>query len=105
MMLEVSEQDFTARVLDSERPVLVDFWAPWCGPCKMVAPILEELEQDRDDLEIVKVNIDDNPALAAKYGVMSIPTMILFKGSAPIGQVMGAQPRGKIEAAIDQALA
>src|SRR3712207_7032604 len=75
----VTDDNFQAEVLESEQPVLVDFWAPWCGPCRVVAPVLEEIAAERDDLRVVKLNIDDNQRTAAQFGVLSIPTMILFK--------------------------
>ena len=79
---QVTDNNFQAEVLDSTEPVLVDFWAPWCGPCRVVHPILEEMSGERDDVKIVSVNIDENQETAGKYQVMSIPTMIVFKGGA-----------------------
>src|SRR4030095_4574185 len=76
---DVTEATFDGEVLESETPVLVDFWAPWCGPCRMVSPILEEINAEREDVRVVKVNVDDNQAIAVKYEILSIPTMILFK--------------------------
>lgn len=102
---EVSDATFQAEVLESEKPVLVDFWAPWCGPCRMVAPVLEELAGERDDLKIVKLNVDDNPQTAASYQVMSIPTMILFKDGQAAKELVGAQPKKRIEQEIEPVLA
>jgi thioredoxin 1 len=85
--------------------VLVDFWAPWCGPCRIVAPHLEELNAERDDLTVVKLNVDENPATAAKYGIMSIPTMILFKNGEVAKQVVGALPKARLQQEIEPALA
>ena len=75
---EVTDNNFQAEVLEADKPVLVDFWAPWCGPCRIIAPHLEELQSERDDLRVVKLNVDDNPQTAAQYNVMSIPMLLLF---------------------------
>src|ERR1700684_2776602 len=95
---DVNDSNFQAEVIESETPVLVDFWAPWCGPCRVVAPILEEIAAERQDLRVVKLNIDDNQQTAAQFGVLSIPTMILFEGGAPVKKVIGAYPKKKLEA-------
>jgi len=102
---EVTDTNFQAEVIESENPVLVDFWAPWCGPCRMVAPVLEEIAAERQDLRIVKLNVDENQQTAAQYQVLSIPTMILFKGGNAVKTVVGAYPKKKIEAELDGALA
>ena len=94
---EVTDTNFQAEVIESEGPVLVDFWAPWCGPCRMVAPVLEEIASERPDLRIVKLNIDENQQTAANFQVLSIPTMILFKGGQPVKTVIGAYPKKKLE--------
>ena len=94
----VTEQTFEQEVLQSETPVIVDFWAEWCGPCHAVAPVLERIAEERkDELKLVKVDIDENPQLAHAYGVMSIPTMVLFKGGEPAAAAVGAQPKGALE--------
>ena len=102
---EVTDNNFDAEVLESETPVLVDFWAPWCGPCRVVAPVLEEIAGEREDLRIVKLNIDDNQQTAARFQVLSIPTMILFKGGAPVKTVIGAYPKQRLQAELEPALA
>lgn len=102
---EVTDANFQAEVIESETPVLVDFWAPWCGPCRMVGPVLEEIASERDDVRIVKLNVDDNQQTAGTYGVMSIPTMIIFKAGEPAKQIVGAQPKKKIVAEIDPVVA
>jgi thioredoxin 1 len=98
MTLKVTEATFEDDVLKSETPVLVDFWAEWCGPCHAVSPVLERIAEERkDELTLVKVNIDEEQELAQRYGVMSIPTMILFKDGAPAAAAVGAQPKAALE--------
>ena len=97
----VTEASFDEEVLKSDTPVLVDFWAEWCGPCHAVSPILDKIAEERsDELKLVKVNIDENQGLAQRYGVMSIPMMVLFKDGAPAAQTVGAQPKGSLERAL-----
>jgi thioredoxin 1 len=94
----VTEATFEQEVLQSEKPVLVDFWAEWCGPCHAVSPVLERIAEERsDELKLVKVNIDEEQALAQRFGIASIPTMILFKGGEPAQIAIGAQPKGALE--------
>ena len=94
----VTDQSFQADVLDADKPVLVDFWAEWCGPCRMIAPALEEIAGElADKVSIVKINIDENPDTPGKYGVRGIPTMLLFKGGQAVAQKVGAAPRGQIQ--------
>ena len=101
----VSDANFQAEVIESETPVLVDFWAPWCGPCRVVAPVLEEIAGERPDLRIVKLNVDDNQQTAAAFDVLSIPTMILFKNGQVAKKIVGAYPKRKLEAEIEPVLA
>ena len=100
----VSDTDFQAEVLENEQPVLVDFWAPWCGPCRMVAPALEQIASERDDLRIVKLNTDENQQTAIQYQVLAIPTMILFKNGQEVKRIQGAKPKKAIEADLEPAL-
>ena len=101
MATVATEQSFEQEVIQSETPVLVDFWAEWCGPCHAVAPVLDRIVGERNgDLKLVKVNIDEEPAVAARYGVQSIPTMILFKQGEPAAAAIGAQPKSALEKAL-----
>ncbi|MEU8118962.1 thioredoxin [Spirillospora sp. NPDC049024] len=96
-MKAVTDADFASEVLENDKPVLVDFWAEWCGPCRMVAPILEEISKEHGDkLQIVKLNIDENPQVPQQYGVMQIPTMNVYKGGEVVKQIMGAKPKAAL---------
>jgi thioredoxin 1 len=94
---KVTESTFEQEVLQSEQPVLVDFWAEWCGPCHAIAPVLDQIAEERNELKVVKLNIDEEPSVAQRYGVMSIPTLILFKEGEPQAAAVGAMPKSMLE--------
>ena len=100
MSTSVTEATFQDEVLASDTPVIVDFWAEWCGPCHAVAPVLDRIVEEHDGVKLVKVNIDEEQGLAARYGVASIPTMILFKAGEPAAAAIGAQPKPMLEKAL-----
>ena len=106
-VMDVAAATFEDDVIEAsfERPVVVDFWAPWCGPCRVVAPVLEEIAAERPDLRIVKLNIDENQQTAANFQVLSIPTLILFKGGQAVKTVIGAYPKKRLEQELEPALA
>jgi thioredoxin 1 len=103
-IIDVTDTTFQAEVLESETPVLVDFWAPWCGPCRLVSPILEEINGDREDVVVKKMNIDENMETPASYGILAIPTMILFRNGSEAARIQGAMPRKRIEDQLEPAL-
>jgi len=101
---EFTDANFQSEVIDSSSPVLVDFWAPWCGPCRMIAPLVEELAQEyKGAVKIGKINIDDSPSAATQYGVSSIPTLMIFKGGEVVDRFVGVQPKSRLQAALDAA--
>lgn len=103
--MEISDNTFEQEVLKAEQPVLVDFWAPWCGPCKAIAPLLEEISKDYEGrLKIVKCNVDDNPAIPSNYGIRAIPTLMLFKDGNKMEQIVGMVQKAKLEEAINKNL-
>jgi thioredoxin 1 len=105
ILLTVTDANFEEEVIGSELPVLVDFWAVWCGPCRMVAPFVEQIaEENKDRLKVAKLNVDDNQGIPAKYGIMSIPTLLLFKGGELKETIVGALPKDKIVAAVSKHL-
>ncbi len=105
MVNELKSFDFSEKVINSDKPVLVDFWAAWCGPCRMLSPIVDSVsEQYAGKADFYKVNVDEEPALAVQFGIASIPTLIVFKNGAVVGQSLGVQPEGAIKALLEKAL-
>ena len=104
--VEVSDATFEEEVLKSDLPVLVDFWAVWCAPCRMIAPIVEELAEEKEGvLKVAKMDVDHNPEVAAKYGIRSIPTLLVFKNGEVVDQIVGALPKGVIESKLEKHIA
>ena len=100
-VLTITAENFDELVLQSGKPVLVDFWAPWCGPCRMVSPIVDEIAEERSGIVVGKVNVDEQPELAMKFGVMSIPTLLVFKGGELANKAVGARPKDELLALLD----
>ena len=94
--LNINKDNFQNEVMNSDKPVLLDFWAPWCGPCRMVVPIIEEIANERSDIKVCKVNVDEQPELASRFKVMSIPTLVVMKNGKIVNQAMGARPKSAI---------
>ncbi len=104
MLIFTSDDHFSADVLEADGPVLVDFTAPWCGPCRLMKPVLEALDSDRDDLRVLALDLDSNQVTAARYGVLSAPTLMLFRHGTPVLTLVGSRPRSRLEAELEGAL-
>ena len=100
-VITITKENFEQEVLHSAKPVLLDFWASWCGPCRMLSPIVDEVAEERSDIKVGKVNVDEQPDLAAEFGVMSIPTLLVFKNGKLVNQTVGARPKSGVLALLD----
>ena len=99
--IHINNQNFRNEVLHSDKPVLLDFWAPWCGPCRMVLPVVEQIAEERDDIKVGKINVDEEIELASQFGIMSIPTLLVIKDGQVVNKAMGARPKDAILALLD----
>lgn len=105
-IIEISDSNFESEVVNSDVPVLVDFWAPWCGPCRAIAPIVEEISSTYEGkIKVGKMNVDENQSTTMKFGIRSIPTIIMFKGGEAVDQIIGAVPKGEIEKVVEKSIA
>ena len=102
-VITITKENFEAEVLKSAQPVLLDFWAAWCGPCRMMAPVVEEIAAERPDIKVGKINVDEQPELAGQYRVMSIPTLLVMKGGKVVNQMVGARPKAQVLAMLEKA--
>lgn len=94
--INITNQNFNEEVLQSDKPVLIDFWASWCGPCRMIAPIVEEIAEERSDIKVGKINVDEEPELATRFGIMSIPTLVMMRDGEMVNKLVGARPKNQI---------
>lgn len=94
--INISSKNFNEEVINSDKPVMIDFWASWCGPCRMIAPIVEEIAEERQDIKVAKINVDEEPELASKFGVMSIPTIVVMKDGEVVNQAVGVRPKAQL---------
>ena len=99
--INISKENFQEEVVNSNKPVLLDFWAPWCGPCRMVSPVVDQIAEERPDIAVGKVNVDEQPELAAQFGVMSIPTLLVFKDGQAVNKAVGARPKEELLSLLD----